>query len=263
MKWFKPKQDPSPETVQTEDGLMALADVYLDKGNDELAFKTFAIAAQKFPNNERAPYNMGSMLALGKGVPQNFVEASYWFRVSASRGNEKAESLMTHCILDEMKRLLQNNTPPAEYFDCMKNNMKKIDANQEMDHAERAAHYITEFGNLLVSQKNYPVAAKLFRIAAEFGEHGPAQNMLGVLYNAGAGVEQNDLISLYWFDKAHDNGVKEATPDRFGIFNAYMQNLEPEEFNQYMRKLSEWCRTGTEDIPADPEKAAFWFNVSQ
>lgn len=262
MKWFKSKQEPAPKKEQSEGGLMALADMYLDKGNDEMAFKTFALAAHDYPNNERAPYNMGSMLAMGKGVPQNFVEAAYWFRISASRGNEKAESLMRRCILDEMKRLLQKNTPPAEYFDCMKNNVKQIFANLELDPSERAGHYITEFGNLLVSQKNYSVAAKLFRIAAEYGSHGPAQNMLGVLYNAGAGVEQNDLISLYWFDKAHDNGVKEATPDRFGIFNAYMQNLEPDEFTQYMQTLAEWCRTGTEDIPPDPEKAAFWLNAS-
>lgn len=263
MKWFKSKSDPTPKAEPSESGMMAVADACLGRGDDELAFKTYVLAAREYPNSERAAYNAGSMLATGRGVPQNFVEAACWFRVSAARGNEKAESLMLRSILDEMKRLLEINTPSAEFFEHMKNATKTIFADTETDPAGKAAGYITSFGNLLVNQKNYSTAAHLFRIAAEYGGHGPAQNMLGVLYNAGAGVDKNDLISLYWFDKAHDNGVKEATTDRFGLFNAYMQNLEPEEFTQYMQTLSEWCRTGTEDIPQDPEKAAFWLNASR
>jgi len=51
-------------------------------------------------------------------------------------------------------------------------------------------------------------AAKLFRTAAEYYNHGASQNYLAVLYNAGAGLEQDDLAALYWFDRAADNGVE-------------------------------------------------------
>lgn len=50
-----------------------------------------------------------------------------------------------------------------------------------------------------------------------------------ILYNAGSGVPKNDLISLYWFDRASDNGITEAKADRNGILNAYRSSLSAEE----------------------------------
>lgn len=44
-----------------------------------------------------------------------------------------------------------------------------------------------------------------------------------------AGPKQNDLASLYWFDKAVDNGAADlAQKDRDGILNAYRTNLSPQ-----------------------------------
>ena len=114
------------------------------------------------------------------------------------------------------------------------------------------------------NRKEYPSAAKLFRAAAEFGNDGYSQNYLAVLYNLGAGVEQNDLAALYWFDKAVDNGVADvARKDRDGILNAYKANFTPTEFYETMLTLSSWCGSGHEDVPKDAPKSAFWRKLGE
>ena len=107
-------------------------------------------------------------------------------------------------------------------------------------------------------EQNFVEAAKLFRSAAEFGNDGYAQNFLAVLYNTGSGVKRNDLAALYWFDRATDNGVEVAKKSRDGIFNLYRSDRSPEEFNSLMQTLSDYCKTGTADIPQDIKKAAYW-----
>jgi len=53
-----------------------------------------------------------------------------------------------------------------------------------------AAENIYALAGLHFNRKEYAVAAKLFRSAAEYGNHGDSQNYLAVLYNAGAGVKK-------------------------------------------------------------------------
>ena len=63
---------------------------------------------------------------------------------------------------------------------------------------------------------------------------GKSQNYLAVLYNAGLGVEKDDIAALYWFDRATDNGVEVSKKDRDGILNAYYENFSPEKFYDTM-----------------------------
>ena len=63
---------------------------------------------------------------------------------------------------------------------------------------------------------------------------------------------------MYWFDRATDNGVEVAKKSRDGIFNLYRSDRSPEEFNSLMQTLSDYCKTGTADIPQDIKKAAYW-----
>ena len=106
-------------------------------------------------------------------------------------------------------------------------------------------------------------AAKLFRAAAEFGNDGASQNYLAILYNQGAGVEKNDLVSLYWFDKAVTNGIVAAQVDRDGILNAYRKTISPAEFYEQIMILSGWCSIGSDYIPKDADKAAYWRKISE
>lgn len=89
------------------------------------------------------------------------------------------------------------------------------------------------------------------------------QNYLAVLYNAGAGLEKDDLASLYWFDRAVDNKVEAAKKDGEGLLNAYKNNFSAEEFYDTMQLLSRRCAVGDFDIPKDAEKAVYWRCVAE
>ena len=86
---------------------------------------------------------------------------------------------------------------------------------------------------------------------------------LAVLYNAGAGVEKDDLAALYWFDRAVDNGCDAAKQDRIGIFNAYKDNNSPCRVLRHHDDLSGRCVHGDGDIPKDAEKSAFWRSIGE
>ena len=107
------------------------------------------------------------------------------------------------------------------------------------------------------------LAALFFRAAAEYCNHGDSQNYLAVLYNAGAGVEKDDLVSLYWFDRVVDNGCEAAKQDRIGIFHAYKDNNSSAGFYDIMMTLSGRCARGDGDIPKDAEKAAYWRAIGE
>ena len=59
--------------------------------------------------------------------------------------------------------------------------------------------------------------------------------------------------------ESHPN--KESNRD--GILNAYKTNLSKAEFCEIMMTLSEWCRTGTDAVPQDEAKAAFWRDIAE
>src|SRR5699024_8917062 len=128
---------------------------------------------------------------------------------------------------------------------------------------DRIGRELGALGVHYLNKKEYPKAVKLLRAAAEFCNNGQAQNMLGVLYHAGTGVYQNDLISLYWFDRAADHGLSKAKTDRDGILNAYRSSLSAEEFSEYMERVAYWCQMGTQDIPKTPGKASVWRSIAQ
>ena len=45
----------------------------------------------------RAQARLGYMLATGRGVPQNFVEAAYWYQRAAEQGDPDAQYLLGVC----------------------------------------------------------------------------------------------------------------------------------------------------------------------
>lgn len=210
--------------------------------------------------NETAQYILGNLYAQGKGVGQDFMEAAYWFRQAELAGNEMAGKLCMKCMLDFTHQSFELKTPEQLYTDMVRF-VKYIypDENAEL----KAGRNLYSIAGNHFNNKEYSQAVKIFRAAAQFGNDGYSQNYLAVLYNAGAGTEQNDLASLYWFDKAVDNGVEISRKDRDGILNAYKTNLTVTEFYEHMMTLSGWCSVGSEDVPKDAAKAEYWRGIGE
>ena len=182
-----------PDSKAIIDMMVMMADIAMNEGDFASAVDQYKNIL-KFEPNETAQYNLGSLYAQGKGVEQDFMEGAYWFRQAELVGDERTGKLCLKCSMDFVHQTFDKKTPEQLYSET-------TDVNLE---ACRKLYAIA--GNHL-NKNEYAAAAKLFRATAEFGDDGYSQNYLAVLFNAGAGIEKNDLASLYWFDKAVDNGA--------------------------------------------------------
>ena len=238
------------------DTMIAVANLAIEKGDYKLAAETYRSILELQPD-ETTQHNLGTLYAQGKGVKQDFMEAAYWFNQA---GDEQSKKLCIRCMMNLIHQDFQNKTSEQIYFDMVRfvkfiwplKNLE-LEVNRNL-YAMAGNHF---------NKQEYAEAAKLFRAVAEFGNDGASQNYLAILYNQGAGVEKNDLISLYWFDKAVDNGIGAAQTDRNGILNAYRTNLPPADFYKQMMILSGWCSVGSEDIPKDANKAVYWRKICE
>lgn len=251
-------QETAQNMQQPTEVLLAVAERLLNEGHEERAFQMYKSIAES-SSDPTAQYNLGSLYAQGKGTEQSFLEGAYWFRRVEKSGDEQAGKMVKKCELDYMRQNLTADTPKALY-ERMKDFVAYVYPDEAADILIRRE--LTVLGMHHFNQKSYATSAKLLRASAEFCDDGQAQNFLGVLYNAGAGVSKNDLAALYWLDRAVDNGYKDARKDREGILEAYRTSLTAEEFQEYFERLSNWCETGTADIAALPKKAKYWKGIS-
>lgn len=232
------------------------AEICLESNRPEMALETYKRIVEMAPNTT-ACYNLGSLYAQGRGTDRDFLQAAYWFRQAAVKGDSSAEKMLTKSTMDYLEQDLSGIMPYGLYQKIQQYILllyPKEDGNLI------AAETLYGLAGHHFNKKEYAGAAKLFRTAAEFCNHGKSQNCLAVLYNMGAGLEKNDLAAMYWFDRAADNGVEAAKKDRDGILNAYCENSSPEEFFHIMETLAKACTGGTVDIPQDYEKAKYWRN---
>lgn len=239
--------------------MMLNAKVCMDQGKFGQAALTYKQIIELQPIVD-AMYNLGSLYAQGKGVEQSFIEGAYWFHQAALAGDKQAEKLRTKCMADYLHQNLDQKAPQTVYTEMLRLTSHVY---PREDSAGIAVAYIYALAKHHFGQKEYAAAAKLFRASAEYGNLGEAQNYLAVLYNAGAGVEKDDLAALYWFDRAADKQIETAKQDRNGILHAYKTNLSAEKFYDTMQLLSCRCTSGDADIPKDAEKAAYWRSVGE
>lgn len=261
-KFFPQKEKNLPPKKKTEemiDVMLALADSMMNDGDTEMAVKQYESILRLCPNST-AQHNLGSLYALGKGVKQDFCEGAYYFRQAELAGDETAAKLVVKCELDYICQNVGKESY-VELYERMKEFVNRVypeDATEEHIGCE-----LSTIGLHLINKKEYAKAVKLLRAAAEFCNNSEAQNYLGVLYNAGAGVEKSDLISLYWFDCAASNGFETAQTDRDGLFNAYRSILSADEFVEYMERIAVWCEVGSADVPKTLEKVDYWRQIAQ
>lgn len=261
-KLFSRNEKSQPEKKESEkviDVMLALAESMLNAGDAKRAVEQYKSILQLCPNST-AQYNLGSLYAQGKGVKQDFGESAYYFRQAEMAGDETASKLVLKCELDYICKDIGKDSYVALY-ERMKQFVTRVYPEDVTEvHIGRE---LSTIGLHLINKKEYVKAVKLLRAAAEFCNNGQAQNYLAVLYNAGAGVEKNDLISLYWFDRAADNGFEAAKPDRDGLLSAYRNTLTEDEFIEYMERIARWCEAGSTDIPIIPDKADYWHRIAQ
>jgi TPR repeat protein len=166
-----------------------------------------------------AQYWLGRIYDAGRLLPLDKQKSDYWFQKSA-----------------------EQVYAPAEYWVCMKR--AKLD---QLEH-ERCMWRAAENGvpeaqfwlgvafdqNLWFGVTDKKEALKWYRRAAE-GDQPDAEDELGVRYQDGDGVEQNDVQAAYWFRKAaeHVPNLGGAGQGRNNLGNLYEEgNGVPRDYVQ-------------------------------
>ena len=257
-------QESSRQAVPAQsviDAMLANAEACLNEGNAERAFKTYNDILEMQPENSKAQYNLGTLYALERGTEQDFLKSARYFSLVASKGDSEAKKMCEKSTLYYVNQNLASETPYDVYQKMLTYASVLYPQSSNNGTASQkniASEKLFAAGSYYLNQKRYGEALKLFRASGEYGNHGKSQNYLAVLYNAGAGTEKNDMVALYWFDRASDNGVQEAQKDREGILNAYRNNNSPEVFAETIEQIVKECSNGSKDIPRDDKKAEYW-----
>lgn len=198
-------------------------------------------------------YNMGILLSSGKLGEKNLLKAAEAFMKSKRLGIEENEKAVNACLREYISEDIGSVSAEELY--------EKACTFGEKIYSDKNAVFklpaLIQSAGIFWNNKNYAAAAKICRLAAQYGNSAEAQNFLAVLYNAGEGVEKNDIAALYWFRKAAVQGYEAAVKDMEGIIGAYKSgNMMEEAINE----LAECCRVGSADIPKDNEEALYWLS---
>lgn len=148
--------------------------------------------------NSDAMDALGYLYMLGEGVPKDESKAVEWFRKAAEAGSLKGQ-LNLGLMLRQGKTIKLSNEESLLWI------QKSADGG--LMEAKGVLGRLYFLGDTL-QPRDIGKAVPYLREAAESGNP-ICQNMLGVAYRDGAGVEKNDAVAEEWFRKAAlQNSVK-------------------------------------------------------
>ena len=159
-------------------------------------FKDNLIAAKQGDAN--AQLFVGIVYYYGKGVPQDYKQAVYWYKKSAEQGNANAQYLLGytyhvgHGVPQDYKQAAYWYTKSAEQGVAV--------AQYFLGNAYQVGDGVPQ---------DYKQALYWYKKAAE-QEEASAQFRLGVMYTTGKGVQQNMKKGIYWYKKAAEQGYAKA-----------------------------------------------------
>ena len=148
--------------------------------------------------NAEAQFNLGRFYHEGQSVPQNYVEAVFWFRKAAEQGVAEAQFNLGR-LYHKGRGVPQDDAQSAAWF------------RRAAEQGNAEAQYLLGLTYALghdVPQDDTQAAA-WYRKAAEQGV-AEAQFKLGLAYKDGRGVSQDDAQAAFWFRKAAEQGDAEA-----------------------------------------------------
>jgi TPR repeat protein len=158
----------------------------------------FASLNQALSGDPDAEFKVGYAYFSGKGVQQDYAQATIWFRKSADQGNAQAQ--------DNLGIIYENGygTPKDDIQAAV---WYKKAAEQGNGDAQLLLGVMYATGNGL--PQDYDQSATWFLKAAEQGVAG-GQYYLGLLYDNGKGVTKDEVQSAFWYRKASEQGYSDA-----------------------------------------------------
>ena len=209
-------------TAPSDDRFTAAIAAYKNKSFVE-AFQLFQPLAEG--GNASAQYNLGLMLANGKGVAKNEAEAVKWYRKAAEQGNASAQYNLG-VMLANGKGVAQNEAEAVKWY------RKAAEQGHGDAQSNLGVMYLNGDGGLLQDDLQ---AFAMFRKAAVIGNEYAFFN-LGRMYKNGRGVARNDVLAYAYLNLAAGNGHSSAATMRDEVFST----LKPAQVKEGQSLSSNW-----------------------
>jgi len=146
----------------------------------------------------KAQFGLGDLYFQGKGVPQDYAEAARWNQRAADQGYARAQAGLGYMHLNGVG-VLQNYAEDIRWYSKA--------ADQGNVDAEHALGFM--YLNGIGVPKDYREAVPWIQKAADQGD-AEAQATLGSMYATGLGLPKNEYEAYRWFRKAADQGSPKA-----------------------------------------------------
>ena len=157
------------------------------------AYECYNEAAEK--GDAYSMCNVGNCYKNGIGVEKDQVKAFEWFHKSAAQGHVRAIKQLIHCYKNGIG-VEKDENKVIEYYE-------KIIEMGEKDEIVNFGHF---YEHVVC---NYDKAIYYYRMAAEQGDD-VGQYNLGIMYDYGTGVEEDENTAIYWYRKAARQGNEDA-----------------------------------------------------
>jgi len=211
--------------------------------NEQKAEEVLALA---IAGNAVAQYIIGMYYTIGKGVPQNAIEAAKWFRRAADQGDEDAQYQLGMCYY-KGEGVSKNNAEATRWLRLAEKqgvreatvSLREI-AKEELaalrktaTQGDAQAQYMLGMRYLKgdsIAPRNTAETITWLRRAAEQG-HAEAQYQLGMYYG-GTARDQDEAVK--WFREAAERGNRDA---QYQLGRRYFRG---------------------ENVPKDNDEAAKW-----
>ena len=180
------------------DAQLELANIHGKKfHNPALAFKWYKRAAEQ--GNIEAQLDLAKSYDKGKGTPQDHRMAFYWFNKAAEQGDAEAQYNLAICY-SKGEGVIQ------DYAKCLEWNEKAVSKGHSASKCNLAALY--QKGNGVI--QDYVKAFELCEQAAKEGVAKAQYDLAAFYYMEGHGVKQDYQKAIFWFEKAAEQGNVEA-----------------------------------------------------
>jgi len=137
--------------------------------------------------NAAAQFEVGSMYAVGEGLPQDYNEAAKWYTKAAEQGCASAQFALGSMCQD-------GNGVPQDYKEAIRWYTKAAEWGNAEAQCKLGVMYYRGEG----VPEDYVGAVNWYKRAAEQG-YASAQYMLGLMYGEGEGVPQDYNEAYKWF----------------------------------------------------------------
>lgn len=248
-------EQPKTSSEKVIEQQFLLAEMAIDAENYARAFTVYQ-TINDLADAPKAKYQLGMLSALGKGTKQNYLQAATYFMQAHNQLHDKdTHTMFLKSTLDYFKEDFATTDAKALWDKGLAFAQAVFPGK---DQRAISCEYLTKLLDFYGDKNDFDACFKILKAMSMYGNDPRGQNLLAVFYNQGVSVERNDLLALYWFDKAGKQGHVESKKDAQGILYAYRDSLSRAEFSAHMGMIRTWCAQGTQDIPQDADGEAYW-----